>query len=181
MRAASAALAKILKDGVTQAELDRASADMESIFAAAATDGPTTPSHTLADSLLHAVDDEASFLTPEQSAAFYRAEIKNLDASEVTTALRDAFSGTGPFVLVSGSRAPTGGRTAITEALAAVPTSETDSQTASLQKAITKWPRSQTCDLRRAQRALRDSIRRRAISDAGRRVRTLRHDNTQGL
>ncbi len=140
MHATSAALAKILRDGVTQPELERATADMESIFDAAATAGPTTPSHALADSLLRAVDDDTSFLTPEQSAALYRAEMKDLGTGEVTAALREAFSGTGPFVLVSGWEAPIGGSKAIAEALAAAPSIDAEPETTSPQRTTATWP-----------------------------------------
>ena len=140
MQAASAALAKILKEGVTQAELDRACADLQSIFDAAATAGPTTPSHALADTLLRSVDDEVSFLTPEQSAALYRSEMQGLSVGEVSTSLREAFSGQGPFVLVSGREAPTGGAKAIADALAAAPQADTSSVVESAPLATSQWP-----------------------------------------
>lgn len=140
MHAASAALAKILKDGVTQAELDRALADMQTIFDAAATAGPTTPSPALADSLLRSVDDEVSFLTPEESASLYRSEVKDLGTSEVTAAFRDAFSGSGPFVLVSGGKEPIGGTKAIVEALNAEPPADTETVPPSPQVASAAWP-----------------------------------------
>ena len=140
MHAASAALANILRDGVTQAELDRTLADMQSIFEAAATSGPTTPSRALADSLLRSVDDEVSFLTPEQSAALDRTDVKDLSTGEVTAALREAFSGSGPLVLVAGWEAPAGGPKAIAEALTTVPATDTEPAKPSTRQPLGEWP-----------------------------------------
>src|SRR5439155_4941977 len=118
---ASRALAEILQNGVTQSELDRARTDMKSIFEAASAGARTTPSPTLANLLLKAVDDGSAFVTPEQTAALYNDEIKDISVGEVSAALRDAFSGAGPFVLVSGYEAPAGGAQAVAKALATAP------------------------------------------------------------
>jgi len=117
MSAASAALAEILRNGVTQSELDRTVLDISTLSEQADIASQTTPTPTIASMLLKAVDQGESFLTPQQAARLFEEDTKTVTIDDVAAALRRDFSGLDPYVLVAGAVPPPGGSDAIIAAL----------------------------------------------------------------
>jgi zinc protease len=117
MGVASKALSEILRNGVTQAELDRSLLDIRTLSEQADIASKTTPTPTIANMLLKAVDQGESFMTPQQAARLFQDDTKTVTTDQVAAALRSAFSSTSPYVLVAGSTAPPGGAEAVSAAL----------------------------------------------------------------
>jgi zinc protease len=146
MQEASAALDDLLTNGVTQEELDRTRAQLHSLFDAADAGGATTSTPTIANLMLKAVDDGSGFLAPKVFANLMLDESNDITTNDVKAAMRNDFSGTAPFVLVSGREAPRGGVDAVSAALNDRSTKLTASATSpaktsdSDKPAATSWP-----------------------------------------
>ena len=118
MSAASGALSDLLRNGVTQPELDRSLLDIRTLSEQAGVASATIPTPTIANMLLKSVDQNESFLTPQQTAQFFLSDVQNVTTADVTGAMRKSFTGSTPYVLVAGLKGPPGGAEAVTAAVA---------------------------------------------------------------
>jgi zinc protease len=128
---------RLVQFGVTPAELQREITDnrtaLENAVAAAAT--RTTPA--LVNGLLQATNDNRVFTHPQTNLEIFNATVASLTPDAVNAAVREAFQGQGPLVLVITPEAIEGGEAAVTailEASQAVPV------TARAEAAAVEWP-----------------------------------------
>ncbi|MCA3717076.1 MAG: insulinase family protein [Brevundimonas sp.] len=128
---------RLVQFGVTPAELQREITDnrtaLENAVAAAAT--RTTPA--LVNGLLQTTNDNRVFTHPQTNLEIFNATVASLTPDAVNAAVREAFQGQGPLVLVITPEAIEGGEAAVTailEASQAVPV------TARAEVAAVEWP-----------------------------------------
>jgi len=128
---------RLVQFGVTQAELQREITDnrtaLENAVAAAAT--RTTPA--LVNGLLQATNDNRVFAHPQTSLEIFNATVASLTPDAVNAAVREAFQGEGPLVLVITPEAIEGGEAAVTATLEA---SQAVPVTARAEAAAVAWP-----------------------------------------
>ncbi len=131
---------RLVEFGVTQAELQREITDsrtaLENAVAAAAT--RTTPA--LVNGLLQATNDNRVFAHPQTSLEIFNATVASLTPETVNAAVRDAFQGEGPLVLVVTPEPIEGGEAAVTAMLQA---SQAVPVTARAEAAALEWPYAQ--------------------------------------
>lgn len=123
--------------GVTEAELQREITDnrtsLENAVAAAAT--RTTPA--LVNGLLSATNDDRVFSSPQTNLDIFNAAVEGLTPAAVDTAVKAAFEGQGPLVLVVTPEAIEGGEAGVTALLEA---SQATPVTARAVQAALEWP-----------------------------------------
>jgi zinc protease len=128
---------RLVEFGVTQAELQREITDsrtaLENAVAAAAT--RTTPA--LVNGLLQATNDNRVFAHPQTSLEIFNATVASLTPETVNAAVRTAFQGEGPLVLVVTPEPSEAAVTAMLQASQAVPV------TARAEAAALEWPYAQ--------------------------------------
>jgi len=104
--------------GVRQDELDQVIAQLRTFFQSNATAAETTTTPFIANAIVRAVDEDEVYTSPAADLALFNEVAKSMTVQNVSAALRDAFSGTGPLVFVSSAAPFTGGESAIASALA---------------------------------------------------------------
>lgn len=107
---------RITRDGITQAQLDQAEAQLTVYFTNAAVRDGTRTSPTIANSLVKAASENSLFTSAAQDLDSYRAYTKTIMIAEVNAAIRDAFTGEGPLIFASSSQPLEGGDAALREA-----------------------------------------------------------------
>ncbi|WP_298160422.1 pitrilysin family protein [Brevundimonas sp.] len=123
--------------GVTEAELQREITDnrtsLENAVAAAAT--RTTPA--LVNGLLSATNDDRVFSSPQTNLDIFNAAVQGLTPAAVDTAVKAAFEGQGPLVLVVTPEPIEGGEAGVTALLEA---SQATPVIARAVQAALEWP-----------------------------------------
>ena len=105
-----------LAQGVTQEEVDR---EVESSLASAdagVAASATRTSRGLAGGISGAIDRDAVYNSPEDGRALIQAGLKGLTAERVNAALREAFVGNGPLLMLSSVSPVAGGENTLIEA-----------------------------------------------------------------
>lgn len=103
--------------GVSQVELDREIAETRGTLAAAAAGAATRRSPQIADAILQAAANDNVYTSPAQDLAEFERAVKGLTAAEVSAAVRQAFSGSGPLAFVTGPEPIVGGEPAVQAAV----------------------------------------------------------------
>jgi len=94
----------ILRDGVTQAELDRILTEMRASFEQRAESAATRPSRAIVNSIIEEIDENDVYTSSARDLATFNADVKDLSVSAVNQALRDSFTGGGPLIFVAGEQ-----------------------------------------------------------------------------
>lgn len=128
---------RLVQFGVTGAELQREIVDtrtaLENAVAAAGT--RTTPA--LANALLNATNNDRVFAHPRTNLEIFDSTVASLTPAEVDAAVREAFQGEGPLVLVITPEPIEGGEAALASVLQA---SQATPVTARAETAALEWP-----------------------------------------
>jgi len=103
---------------VRQVEVDQVIAQLRTYFQTNATAAETTTTSYIANSIARSLDDNDVYTSPSADLDLFNDIAKGFTVETVTAAMREAFSGPGPFVFVSSSAALSGGSDAIAAALA---------------------------------------------------------------
>jgi zinc protease len=140
IEAAQATLSTLLKSGVSDSEFARAMDTLHSRFASLADGEKTMSSSALANEILACVDAGIAFHAPIQAADLFNRVAPGLKVEDVTEALRAAFSGTGPLVVVAAQLPVAGGEPAILAALAATPGSPPEIASSTPKPVVAAWP-----------------------------------------
>ncbi|WP_348636141.1 M16 family metallopeptidase [Rhizobium leguminosarum] len=104
---------RIEEFGVAQAELDREILEYRSFLQAAAAGAATRTTTDIASMLASSVDDNQVFTSPAEDLSLFETITKAVTAAEVNQALRHAFSGNGPQVVLQTAQSPEGGADAV--------------------------------------------------------------------
>ena len=128
---------RIVRDGVTQAELDQADAQLTAIFNAAAANESTRPSPKIANSIVREANDNGLLTSPAQDLAEVAADLKTITIAEVNAAVREAFTGAGPLLFGSSPTLFDGGAAALRSVFDAANTAPVEMTKAA---AAAAWP-----------------------------------------
>ncbi|MGV4795828.1 M16 family metallopeptidase [Rhizobium sp. F40D2] len=128
---------RIEEFGVSQAELDREILEYRSFLQAAAAGAATRTTTDIASMLASSVDDNQVFTSPAEDLSLFETITKDVTAAEVNQALRHAFSGNGPQVVLQTAQSPQGGADAVRQAYDA---SKAIAVSASSGAADVAWP-----------------------------------------
>jgi zinc protease len=131
----------VLRSGVSQAEVDRAVAELHMSLQEESVAANTRPSPAIADSILEEVAGNDVFTSPARDLAKSEEDLKDLRADDVTHALRNVFLGSGPLIFVSGSSPVEGGEQAVKTAFLETEKSALSAPIAAVQPpALNSWP-----------------------------------------
>ena len=108
---------RLIQYGVSQAELDREIANGRTALQNAVAAASTRNTPTLANSLLGTVNEHTVFTAPETRLAMFEQAVADLTAETVSEAVKEAFEGYGPLVLVNTPEAIEGGEDGVTQIL----------------------------------------------------------------
>jgi zinc protease len=137
LEAEDMAVRQLLQYGVSADELaqqiDSSRASLKSTAEGAAT--RTTPA--IAEDILGTLDVPEVETSPAEDLALFEADVKGLTPNEVNAALKDAFAGAGPLVLVATPDPINGGDGAVSQTLAQA---QTASVAAPAAEASLHWP-----------------------------------------
>ncbi|RDJ01463.1 M16 family metallopeptidase [Rhizobium grahamii] len=128
---------RIQQFGVAQAELDREILENRSFLQAAAAGAATRTTTDIASMLANSVNDNQVFTSPAEDLSLFETITKDVTAAEVNQALRHAFSGNGPQVVLQTAQSPQGGADAVRQAYDA---SKAITVSASTGAADVAWP-----------------------------------------
>jgi zinc protease len=103
----------VLKDGVTQEELDRILTDMRSRFEQRVDSAATRSSRAIVNEILQEVGENDVYTSNARDLQTFNADVKDLSVETVNKALRDAFEGSGPLIFASGEQPIEGGADAV--------------------------------------------------------------------
>jgi zinc protease len=103
---------------VRKEEVEQVIAQLRTFFQTNATASETTTTSFIANSIARSLDEDNVYTSPAADLALFDEIAKSITVETVTTAMREAFSGTGPLVFMSSSAALSGGSGAISAALA---------------------------------------------------------------
>lgn len=120
---------RIVEFGVAQGEIDREIAEYRSTLQAAAGGATTRSSPDIASGLAWSVGENVVFTSPAEDLSLFDDAMKGLTAAEVDQALKNAFAGNGPQVVLQIPQIPEGGEAAVEKAYAdarAVPVTATE-------------------------------------------------------
>jgi zinc protease len=115
---------RIARFGADAAEFQEALKARRDAVGAAVPSSATKPSAAIADDYLRAVDDDRVIMSAVGALAQFDAEAKSITLAEVNTALRTAFDGSGPLIVLTSPTPVDGGEAglrAMYEAAAARP------------------------------------------------------------
>lgn len=104
---------RIQSIGASQSELTREIREYRLTLEAAAAGAATRTTTDIASALASSVDDNLVFTSPADDLSLFDAMTKGISVDEVNLALRQAFSGNGPQVLLQTSESPLGGAAAV--------------------------------------------------------------------
>jgi zinc protease len=131
----------VLQSGVSQAEVDRAVAELHMSFQGESAAANTRPSPGIADSILEEVAENDIFTSPARDLAKSEEDLKGLRADDVTRALRNVFRGSGPLIFVSGSSPIEGSEQAVKTAFLETEKSALSAAIVAAQPpALNSWP-----------------------------------------
>jgi zinc protease len=131
----------VLQSGVSQAEVDRAVAELHMSFQGESVAANTRPSPAIADSILEEVAENDVFTSPARDLAKSEEDLKDLKAHDVTHALRNVFRGSGPLIFVSGSSPIKGSEQAVKTAFLETEKSALSAPISAVQPpALNSWP-----------------------------------------
>ena len=106
----------LIRNGVTQDDVDRTMVELHAGFAAGAAAAATRPSPRLANGILEEENDDDIFTDPRRDLAALDEDMKGLTAAQVTDSFRKMFSVGQPLIFVSGPKAIDGGDAAVKQA-----------------------------------------------------------------
>ncbi len=101
LAAAEAIRLEMLRDGVTQDEVDRAVTELHASFAASAAGAGTRPSSRLAVGILREVSEDDVYTSPVRDLATLDEDFAGLKAETVSAHFRALFTGGGPVMFLS--------------------------------------------------------------------------------
>lgn len=107
---------RIQEFGVTEAELQREIVEFRSALQADAAGAATRNSTALASMLAGSVDADQVFTSPKDDLSLFETITSDVTVDEVNAALRAAFTGNGPQVLLQAAKGPEGGEEAVRSA-----------------------------------------------------------------
>jgi zinc protease len=128
---------RALQYGVRQDELDREIASMRASLVAAVSGEATQRTTALAAGIVGTLGDGETVTSPSQNLAAFDETVKGLTAERVTAALKAAFAGSGPLILIPTPVNIEGGEKAVLDAYA---DSRKVSVSAPTAPGITVWP-----------------------------------------
>ncbi|RFB95767.1 peptidase M16 [Rhizobium leguminosarum bv. trifolii] len=99
---------RIQELGVAQAEIDREILEYRSALQAAVAGAATRTTTDIASMLAGSVDDNQVFTSPADDLSLFETITNGVTAAEVNQALRQAFSGNGPQVVLQTAQSPQG-------------------------------------------------------------------------
>jgi len=120
---------QILQQGVQQAEVDRAVADLRTSFQVAAAGAATRESTQIASEILGNVDEDGVYTGPARDVLTAEYAFKELKLADVDAALRAAFQGSGPLAFVASPEPVVGGESALLGVVAAAEQGKVETQT----------------------------------------------------
>jgi len=109
---------EIVANGVRPDELQQVIAQLRTFFESRSTASETTTTPFIANDVVRSLDEDTVYTSPATDLSLFNDVAKGMTVQGVNAALREAFSGTGPLVFVSGPSPLTGGEAAVTSALA---------------------------------------------------------------
>jgi zinc protease len=131
----------VLQAGVSQAEVDRAVAELHTSFERASMGASTRPSRSIVNAILTEVTENDVFTSPTRDLAAADEDLKGLTADDVTRALRNLFRGAGPLIFISGSQPIAGGEQAVKTAFLESEKAALSAPAAPVQAPLlTSWP-----------------------------------------
>ncbi|WP_245480522.1 M16 family metallopeptidase [Neorhizobium sp. NCHU2750] len=110
---------RIEQFGVTRDEIQREIVEYHSALQAQAAGAATRATPALASMLAESVDNDEVFTSPAEDLSLFEKITAEVTVAEVDQALRAAFAGNGPQVLLQAGQAPKGGADALRQAYAA--------------------------------------------------------------
>jgi zinc protease len=137
LETADQAVRQLIQYGVSADELSQQIDADRASMKAAAEGAATRPTPSIAEDILGALDVPEVETSPAEDLAGFEAAVKGLTPAEVNAALKEAFSGSGPLVLVATPDPIDGGEAAVTTALAAAQASPLSPPSA---EAALTWP-----------------------------------------
>lgn len=108
---------RLVRYGVTDAELQREITTYRTALENAVKGAPTRNTRGLAAGIVGAVNDREVFTAPRTDLDLFEAAVKTLTAAQVSDAVKPVFSGGGPLTMVMSPVAIEGGEKAVTAAL----------------------------------------------------------------
>lgn len=128
---------RLVEFGVSDAELQREIADIRTALENAVARAATRVTPALAGGLVNAANDDSVFSSPQTNLDLFNAAVEGLTAAQVNEAIKTAFTGGGPLVLLITPVEIEGGEAAVTAALNA---SRQTPVTAPAAAAALEWP-----------------------------------------
>ncbi len=128
---------RVAKYGVRQDELDREIAEIRTLMEARVAGAATQRTPNLANAIVGSLDDHEVVTSPEQDLAWFNTAVKDLKAEAVSDAMKKAFEGAGPVVILSTGSPVQGGDKALADELASARKVEVTPQAAN---AAIEWP-----------------------------------------
>lgn len=128
---------RLVKFGVSQAEIDREIAASRAVLVNAVAGEATRETPALASGIVDSVDADQVFTDPAEDLKIYDEAVKGVTPAEVDAAVKAVFAGSGPLVEVQNPTAIAGGEAAVAKAYdqsAATPVSAPAAETA------VSWP-----------------------------------------
>ncbi len=116
LKAAEAVRRQAVTYGLSQTEVDREITEVRAALQNRAAGQGTRKSPEIAAELVQATDMGEVITSPAQDLALFDQNVKGLTAAQVSEALRQAFSGQGPLVVLSSPTPVEGGDAALTSA-----------------------------------------------------------------
>lgn len=107
---------RIQQFGVSEAEIQREIVEYRSALQAEAAGSATRTSTALAAMLVGSLDGDQVFTSPQADLSLFETIVGEVTVDQVNQALRAAFSGNGPQVLLQTAQAPEGGNEAVRQA-----------------------------------------------------------------
>jgi zinc protease len=117
IRAALDEQRRLMRFGITQPELDRALAALNSALGSANNGAATRPSNVLANKMTRDVVDNEVTRSPAQDYADYQAWARFARLKDIEATAKASFEGSGPLLFVSAPQPPAGGEAAVASAL----------------------------------------------------------------
>lgn len=110
---------RITEFGVTKEEIQREILEYRSVLQAQAAGAATRTTPALASMIAESVDNDEVFTSPAQDLSLFEKITGEVTVAEVDEALRAAFSGNSPQILLQAAQAPEGGNEALRQAYTA--------------------------------------------------------------
>jgi len=128
---------RLVRFGVRQDELDREIEEYRTAYKAAVAGAATRRTPGLANSIVGTLSDREVVTDPAQDQAIFDEAVKDLKADRVSAALKDAFGGSGPLLMLITPTPVTGGEATVVQAYTQ---SQTVAVTAPTAPGVNVWP-----------------------------------------